>query len=104
MLLFSLFFVGQPLMNESSSDLAGLFLNHSDTSSTGDREYKCEVCTKEFKSKQNLERHTRIHTGDKPFPCLYCEKSFRMKHHLQGHIASTHPGCIVSFLQLSGKL
>ena len=36
---------------------------------------KCEVCSKEFSSRSNLNRHRKIHTDEKPFICGICNKS-----------------------------
>ena len=43
------------------------------------------VCGLQCNSRGNLTTHTRIHTGEKPYKCLMCEKSFRRKDEVKSH-------------------
>ncbi|XP_063911191.1 zinc finger protein 22-like [Zophobas morio] len=45
----------------------------------------CEICGKEFSSKDNLRLHMRIHTNSRPFVCFMCGKSFRRQVVLRDH-------------------
>jgi len=39
--------------------------------------FRCEICGKAYKSKENMQLHfTNKHLGIKPYKCIYCEKSF----------------------------
>ncbi len=45
----------------------------------------CHICNKQFSSKSNLSRHTRIHSWEKPFYCNLCDKTFSRKSYLTQH-------------------
>ena len=34
---------------------------------TGERPYQCNMCTKSFRDRSELNRHSRRHTGDLPY-------------------------------------
>uniref|UniRef100_A0A8D0F7M7 C2H2-type domain-containing protein n=1 Tax=Strix occidentalis caurina TaxID=311401 RepID=A0A8D0F7M7_STROC len=55
------------------------------TSSSREKEYKCEHCGKVFTCGNHLKRHRRIHTGEKPFKCQDCGKSFTESGTLRRH-------------------
>lgn len=46
--------------------------------------FKCDICRKELKSKEKLEKHMIIHT--KRFQCEFCQKMFKRKAHLIEHM------------------
>ena len=48
---------------------------HSDDPMAG-RNYICEICTKAFFTKQELNQHILIHGGIKPYKCKLCNGAF----------------------------
>ncbi len=50
----------------------------------GDRQYRCNHCSKCFVRQHDLKRHAKIHSGVKPYPCL-CGNSFARHDALTRH-------------------
>lgn len=51
----------------------------------------CDICQKEFKRKEHLAQHMKLHEGVRPFKCEQCDKAFNRKEHLLRHRTS-HTG------------
>ncbi|XP_021964853.2 zinc finger protein 70-like [Folsomia candida] len=47
--------------------------------------YGCTLCSKEFKRKEHLERHTAAHTTEKPYKCQTCGAGFGQHSSLKKH-------------------
>uniref|UniRef100_UPI00358F7143 zinc finger protein 214-like n=1 Tax=Myxine glutinosa TaxID=7769 RepID=UPI00358F7143 len=58
---------------------------------TGEKRYKCPVCSKDFAHSSYLQTHQRTHTGEKPYKCPECSKDFAHSSDLQRH-QRTHTG------------
>ncbi|KAH8321994.1 hypothetical protein KR074_007755 [Drosophila pseudoananassae] len=53
----------------------------------------CPTCNREFKKKEHLTQHVKLHAGLRPFKCSEegCDKAFSRKEHLSRHLVS-HSG------------
>ncbi|RXG68527.1 Zinc-responsive transcriptional regulator ZAP1 [Armadillidium vulgare] len=43
---------------------------------TGEKPFKCNICSKSFAANSDLQVHTRTHTGERPYKCEICSKTF----------------------------
>ena len=57
-----------------------------------DGEFKCDECEKLFNSKNQLEKHEKIH---EKFECEYCDKIFNYEGVLERHIEAVHTDSII---------
>jgi KRAB domain-containing zinc finger protein len=55
------------------------------------KEFKCEVCDKNFKYLSLYERHKRIHNNERTFKCEICDKTFNRPDTLKTHM-NIHTG------------
>lgn len=62
----------------------------SQSSKKSKKEYKCEICDKQFQGLNDLRKHLRIHSDERPYPCSQCDKKFRQAGCLKNHVASQH--------------
>ena len=53
--------------------------------------HKCLFCPYSTNVMTNLRNHQRRHTGEKPFRCNVCSKTFTRKSTLQEHYFRLHP-------------
>ncbi|KAK2156053.1 hypothetical protein LSH36_223g04040 [Paralvinella palmiformis] len=56
----------------------------------GSYRYSCQFCGKRFNSTGNLRGHLAVHTGQKEFRCHVCDKEFAYKSTLLKHVKTTH--------------
>jgi uncharacterized Zn-finger protein len=43
---------------------------------SSERPFSCNVCSKSFTTRFNLNNHIKIHTGERPFACEVCKRRF----------------------------
>lgn len=53
---------------------------------SGERPFKCNVCTKSFTQLAHLQKHHLVHTGEKPHQCDICKKRFSSTSNLKTHL------------------
>ena len=63
-------------------------LRHQKTHEDG--EFQCKYCPKKLKSEEYLIAHERYHTGEKPFKCSMCTNAFVNKDRLRQHMRGVH--------------
>ena len=52
---------------------------------TEDRNFHCEICGRNYRRREHLVRHYRRHTNDRPYQCVLCGKSYMRAEHLKRH-------------------
>ncbi|XP_033742073.1 LOW QUALITY PROTEIN: gastrula zinc finger protein xFG20-1-like [Pecten maximus] len=72
------------------NDVSADFESYDKHNNTMHRRFLCEYCGKTFTSKPNRDRHVRYHTGERPFKCELCTKSFFRGDDLKYHRTTRH--------------
>jgi len=63
--------------------------------------FKCDIFTRQFVHRGNLELHTRTHTGEKPYILAVCNSHFLDNY---GHIKRTHTNKTLQMIHLYDRL
>lgn len=56
----------------------------------GSKEFRCNLCSKQFAKNQTLQDHLARHSGVRNFSCTVCDNSFFTERHLKAHIERQH--------------
>ncbi|XP_065226139.1 oocyte zinc finger protein XlCOF6-like [Planococcus citri] len=64
--------------------------NHSTRVSDRRQSPVCKICLKRLCRRSDLKRHRLMHVGLKPFKCAECSKSFRTKYEMDRHTRQCH--------------
>ena len=52
---------------------------------TEERAFGCDICGSRYRRREHLVRHYRAHTNDRPYECLECGKAYMRAEHLKRH-------------------
>ncbi|XP_045195817.2 zinc finger protein 569-like [Mercenaria mercenaria] len=52
---------------------------------TEERAFGCDICGSQYRRREHLVRHYRRHTNERPYRCLECGKSYMRAEHLKRH-------------------
>ena len=51
---------------------------------------RCNICGKHFAQKAYLKQHSRVHTGEKPYKCTLCSTFFTFQSNYATHLRRAH--------------
>lgn len=86
------------------------FIMHGKCVHSDERSFTCEICSKSFKTRSNLNVHIKMHNNQRDHNCSMCPLSFfttsHLKAHLKVHLKETTytcevPGCGKKFIHSS---
>ncbi|KAM8704165.1 hypothetical protein ACLKA7_008718 [Drosophila subpalustris] len=82
-----------PQQQQQQQQQAANTLSSETPAATPANALTCPTCRREFKKKEHLTQHVKLHAGLRPFKCTEdgCDKAFSRKEHLSRHLIS-HSG------------
>lgn len=54
------------------------------------KEFKCDICEKEFWNNSEMKKHKRVHTNERPYLCQFCSLGFKTNGNLMNHEKAVH--------------
>lgn len=63
---------------------------HINDKHTKKKVHSCEVCQREFTNRHLYRNHVVTHSEDRPFACTICTKAFKLKTNLMRHTKRNH--------------
>ncbi|EFO12905.1 hypothetical protein LOAG_15627, partial [Loa loa] len=82
-------------------------MSRTDTTRTGEKRFKCDICEKKFIRKRDLVVHNITHTGERRFECDICGKSFTLNSnllvHMRAHIDARPFSCLHCNMRFNRK-
>lgn len=63
---------------------------HINDKHTKKKVHTCEVCQREFTNRHLYRNHIATHSEDRPFACTICTKAFKLKTNLMRHTKRNH--------------
>lgn len=63
---------------------------HINDKHTKKKVHTCEVCQREFTNRHLYRNHVVTHSEDRPFACMICTKAFKLKTNLMRHTKRNH--------------
>ena len=74
----------------TKEELEAKIISLIDQVEDGNTSWKCTVCGKTAKTKQDIKRHIETHLDGLSYKCYQCGKFSRSSNGLQAHISKDH--------------
>lgn len=92
---------------EIKMDSQHAFTVHIRQHNPTDHSHTCSICAKQLSSASSLDRHMLIHSGERPFKCRICSMAFTTNGNMHRHFVSSKGGALFDrmlFESLSMKI
>lgn len=74
---------------ELKMDSQHAFTVHIRQHNPTDHSHTCSICAKQLSSASSLDRHMLIHSGERPFKCRICSMAFTTNGNMHRHFVSS---------------